>query len=173
MGAEPRRYSQAEIDELIGCAKVVAEPPKRDLREDRGHYRNDMRLRSSDGQLDFRVFMRRNVDLPENFSVGLAYLPKDGTGEVPLLRCNGPHGGYNAAFDAAHPHWDFHVHRASAEMIEAGQRPEKAAEVNKDFASYEEAVQYFLRTTNVTDARTYFADIAQGTFPFAEQEPMP
>ena len=173
MPAEPRRYSQDEIDNLIGCAKVVSEPPKRDLKLDRGHFRNDMRLKSTDGKLDFRVFMRRSEDLPENFSVGLAFLPKDGTGEVLLLRCNGPHGGYNDSFDPEHPHWDFHVHRASAEMIEAGQRPEKAAAVNRDFASYEEAVQYFLRTTNVTDARTYFADIAQGTLPFAEQEPIP
>ena len=52
---------------------------------------------------------------------------RDGTGEVLLLRCNGPHGGYNDSFDPDHPHWDFHVHRASAEMIEAGFRPEKAA----------------------------------------------
>lgn len=173
MPAEPRHYTQDEIDNLIGCAKVVSEPPKRDLKLDRGHFRNDMRLTSADGKLDFRAFMRRSEDLPENFSVGLAYLPKDGTGEILLLRCNGPHGGYNDSFDPEHPHWDFHVHRASAGMIEAGQRPEKAAAVNRDFASYEEALQYFLRTTNVIDARTYFADIAQGTLPFADEEPIP
>jgi hypothetical protein len=173
MPSEPRRYTQDEIDSLIGCAKVVSDPPKRDLKLDRGHLRNDMRLKSVDGKLEFSAFMRRSEDLPENFSVGLAFLPKDGTGEVLLLRCNGPHGGYNDSFDPEHPHWDFHVHRASAEMIEAGQRPEKSAAVNRDFASYEEALQYFLRATNVTDARTYFADIAQGTLPFAEQEPTP
>jgi hypothetical protein len=66
---------------------------------------------------------------------------------------------------------DYHVHRASAEMIEAGLRPEKAATINKDFASYEEAVQYFVRVTNITDARTYFADIFQGKLLFASEEP--
>ena len=157
----------------MGRPKVVSEPPKREMKLDRGHFRNDMRLKSTDDKVEFRAFMRRSEDLPENFSVGLAFLPQDGTGEVLLLRCNGPHGGYNDSFDADHPHWDFHVHRASADMIEVGQRAEKAAAVNRDFASYEEALQYFLRTTNVTDARTYFADIAQGTLPFAEQEPIP
>jgi hypothetical protein len=39
--------------------------------------------------LEFRAFLRRSEDLPENFSIGLVFLPKDGTGEVPLLRCNG------------------------------------------------------------------------------------
>ena len=48
--------------------------------------------------------MRRSEDLPENFSVGLVFLPGDGTGEVTLLRCNGPHGAYNDSFDPAHPH---------------------------------------------------------------------
>lgn len=168
MPAEPRRYTQDEIDNLIGCAKNVSEAPKREMKLDRGHYRNDMRLKSADGKMDFRVFMRRNEDLPENFSIGLVHLPKDGTGEVVLLRCNGPHGNSNDSFDPEHPHCDFHVHRASAAMIEAGLRPEKMAAVNQDFASYEEALEYFLRTTNVTDAGAHFADIAQGRFPFAE-----
>ena len=33
------------------------------------------------------------------------------------------------------------------------------------------AVQYFLRATNITDARTYFADLAQGRLPFSNEEP--
>lgn len=171
MAASPRRYTQQEIDDLIGCPKVVSEPPKRDMKLDRGHLRNDMRLKSADGKLEFRVFMRRSEDLPENFSVGLAFLAKDGSGELVLLRCNGPHGGYNESFDPDHPHWDYHVHRASAEMIDAGLRPERTATINRDFASYEEAVQYFLGATNITDARTYFADLAQGILPFPTEEP--
>ena len=171
MAVSPRRYTQQEIDDFIGCPKVVSEPPKREMKLDRGHFRNDMRLKSSDDKLEFRVFMRRSEDLPENFSIGLAFLAKDGSPEVVLLRCNGPHGGYNDAFDPDHPHWDYHVHRASAEMIEAGLRPERTATINRDFASYEEAVQYFLRAANITDARTYFADLAQGILPFANEEP--
>jgi hypothetical protein len=49
----------------------------------------------TDDKLEFRAFMRRNEDLPEKFSIGLAFLAKDGSGEVVLLRCSGPHGGYN------------------------------------------------------------------------------
>ena len=141
------------------------------MKLDRGHFRNDMRLKSADGSLEFRVFMRRSEDLPENFSIGLAFLAKDGSGEVVRLRCNGPHGGYNESFDPEHPHWDYHVHRASAEMIEAGLRPERAATISRDFASYEEAVQYFLRATNITGAMAYFADLAQGKLPFSNEEP--
>ena len=104
MAASPRRYTQQEIDDLIDCPNVVSEAPKREMKLDRGHFRNDMRLKSTDDKLEFRVFMRRNEDLPENFSIGLAFLAKDGSGEVVLLRCNGPHGGYNDSFDPDHPH---------------------------------------------------------------------
>jgi hypothetical protein len=170
MAMPPRRYTQQEIDDLIACAKVVSEAPKRDMKLDRGHFHNDMRLKSTDDKLEFRAFMRRSEDLPENFSIGLAFLAKDGSGEVILLRCNGPHGEYNDSFDPGHPHYDYHVHRASAEMIEAGLRPEKAATISRDFASYEEALQYFMRATNVKDARTYFSDLAQGKL-FPDEEP--
>jgi hypothetical protein len=166
MSADPRSYTQEEIDLLIACPKLVSEPPKREMKLDRGHFRNDMRLKSSDGKLDFRVFMRRSEDLPENFSIGLAFTPNDGTGEIQLLRCNGPHGRYNYSFDPDHPHCDYHVHRASAASIDAGLRPETAAAATREFASYEEALKYFLRTANVTDAMTYFAQIAQGTLQF-------
>jgi hypothetical protein len=78
---------------------VVSEAPKRDLKLDRGHFRSDLRVKSTDAKLEFRVFMRRSEDLPENFSIGLVFLAKDGSGELVLLRCNGPHGGYNDSFD--------------------------------------------------------------------------
>jgi len=171
MPLEPRRYTQEEIDELIACPKAVSDPPRKEMKQDRGHFRNDMRLKSTDEKFEFRAFMRRSEDFPENFSIGLAFLPKDGTGELILLRCNGPHGDFNDAFDPAHPHFDFHVHRASAAMIEAGLRAEKSATVTRDFASYEEALQYFVRVANITDASSWFKDTRQRELPFAEEEP--
>ena len=171
MAIPKRQYTQQEIDDLIACPKVISEAPKREMKLDRGLFRNDMRLKSTDEKMEFRVFMWRSEDLPENFSIGLAFLAKDGSGEVVLLRCNGPHGGYNGSFDPGHPHYDYHVHRASVEMIEAGMRPESAAAISNDFASYEGALLYFLRATNVTDARTYFADHAQGILHFPDKEP--
>ncbi|MGA3099410.1 MAG: hypothetical protein ABSF25_23395 [Bryobacteraceae bacterium] len=60
MATSPRRYTQQEIGDLIGCPKVVSEPPKREMKLDRGHFRNDMRLKSTDDKLEFRVFMRRS-----------------------------------------------------------------------------------------------------------------
>ncbi|MDQ6701222.1 MAG: hypothetical protein M3Z36_13665 [Acidobacteriota bacterium] len=152
-------YNQNEIDDLIECPKNIFEAPKRAMKLVGADWRNDMRLVSCDEPiLDFSVFMRKNEDFPENFSVGLKYHPKDDRGEIILLRCNGPHGGYNASFDPDHPHWAYHVHRADEKAIDAGLKAEKYARITTAYASFEEALRYFVREINLnaTDVSRYF-----------------
>ena len=55
-------------------------------------------------------------------------------------------------------------------MVAASLQPERTASAIRDFASYEEAIEYFLRATNVIDAMKYFADLAQGMLPFPAEE---
>lgn len=165
-----KEYTQAELEDLITCRKEITEPPRRELRLEGSQRRNDMRLRAQNSDREFRVFIRVHEEFGENFSIGLVYQPKDGGGEFVLLRCNGPHGEYNANFDPQHPHAEFHVHRATEEAIRAGMRPEKRADPTRQFASYREALSYFLREVNVADAATYFADERQTAFPFEEHE---
>ncbi len=102
MPPERRNYLWLELQALLVVPKLISEPPRREMKLDRGHWRNDMRLRSVEGDRDFRVFMRKSEEFPENFSIGLTYRPNDGGEEIPLLRCNGPHGEFNRTFDAEH-----------------------------------------------------------------------
>ena len=74
-------------------------------------WRNDMKMVSKGHPGEFNAFFRRSEDFPENFSIGLSYDPKDGSGEITLLRCNGPHGVFNGTFDPTHPHWGYHIHK--------------------------------------------------------------
>jgi hypothetical protein len=129
-----------------------------------------MRLQEKAGTRDFSVFMRMHDEFNENFSIGLKHDPRDGSGEVILLRWNGPHGEYNNRFDASHPHAEYHVHRASEAAIRAGLRPESRAERTQAFASYREALVYFLNETNVVDAADYFPDSKQESLPFVEED---
>ncbi len=100
----------------------------------------------------FSLFVRVNVDFPENFSVGLLYSPNDGRPEIPLLRCNGKHGEFNAGKNRSrsnHPHWNYHIHRASETTLAAGESAEKYASVTDKFASLDDAVWYFLKEINL------------------------
>lgn len=153
-------YSQKDIDDLIACPKSVSDPPKKDMRLVDADWRNDAKLVATNNTVgEFHVFMRKNADFPENFSIGLIYQPNDGSGEVVLLRCNGPHGIYNGwSGGAIHPHWEYHVHTASEKALEAGERAEKYAEKTTAYASFEEALPYFAKTVNLSekDAHKYF-----------------
>jgi hypothetical protein len=153
-------YTQHDIDELIGCPKKIDSAPRKELKLVGADWRNDMILAASDGTKgDFSVFMRKSEDFPENFSIGLVYHAIDGRGEITLLRCNGQHGVYNGGGgDSSHPHWDYHIHRASESALDAGERAEKYATKTIEYATFDEALQYFVVAVNLNekDRNKYF-----------------
>jgi hypothetical protein len=164
-------FRQNEIDALIGCPKEIFVAPKRKMVLSGAHWRNDATLTASNGiRGEFAMFMRKNEEFPENFSIGLIYHPHDGRGEITLFRCNGPHGYFNSGIDPTHPHFDYHIHQASEKAIEAGAAPEKFAAKTTEYASYEEALQCFVKAVhlNEKDAQKYFPAKTQIPFSFDE-----
>jgi hypothetical protein len=164
-----REYSKEEIERLIGMPKQIVEAPKKKWRSESGSRRNDMTLRSEDGGLEFAVFMRINEKFAENFSIGLEYLPKDEPGRFCLLRCNGPHGLFIGGPDLP-SHFLYHVHKAKPENIKEGRRPEWGGEAVKDYASFEEALGYFLKRINAANADEHFPDSSQLCLPLSKEE---
>jgi hypothetical protein len=111
--------------------------------------------------------MKFQIRTLPNFSIGLTYHPKDGRPEITLLRCNGPHGEFNGTMggsDPAHPHWSSHIHTASESALDAGLWAEKNAITTTAFASYHQALTYFLSAVNVvqSDIDRYFSSSGQG-----------
>lgn len=162
-------FTQIEIDALIRCPKKVVEAPRRTMRQEGAYLRNAAKLAAvNEVEGDFLIFLRENEDFPENFSIGLIYSPRDGRDAITLLRCNGKHGDYNKSFDPEHPHCDFHIHRATERAIEAGYAAEKFADKTMEFASFEEALQVFVKMINLNsdDARKYFPANTQFSLEF-------
>ncbi len=156
--------TDGEIANLISFRKTITEAPRREFRLVNADLRNDMKLAAEGISGEFYAFMRINEDFRENFSVGLKYHPRDGNGDFVLIRCNGPHGGFNGKIGYAdHPHWAFHIHKATARAIEAGEKAEKFAEITGEYASYEEALWFFLREINLdpADIAKYFSSNMQ------------
>lgn len=156
-----KNYTQAELDALISCAKTVSEAPRQTLKLDRGSYRNDLKLVSENEEV-FSVFMRINESFQENFSIGLVYHPADEPRAIVLLRCNGRHGEHtNAPAAEPIPHYDYHVHTAQADLMSQGQAPERFAEITQEYASYEEALAYFVGRVNIQEAHKFFSNLPQ------------
>ena len=166
-----KSYSQEEIDELISCPKVITDPPKREMRLERGSRRNNMRLLSKSDDREFTVFMRINEDFQENFSIGLEYSPKDERGSFCLLRCNGPHGEFVESPTSSH--FLYHIHSAKPENIEAGLRAERGGEATDAYASYTQALLYFLKRINVLNVEDFFPGLSQLPFNYEREEPEP
>ena len=152
-----KRYSEEEINQLIHCPKLITDPPRKDLKVDRGSRRNDMRLKAQDDDREFSIFIRVNQDFEENFSVGLVYHPKDERGQFCLLRCNGPHGDFVGS--PTLPHFLYHIHKAKPENIEAGERAERGGEETDRYASHQQAIRYLLNVADVLNAEEYFPAI--------------
>jgi hypothetical protein len=157
--------TDAEIQRLLSLPKQISDPPSKSWRTEELHRRKDFGLVSKDGEVRFRAFARQHVRFQENFSVGLEYEPDDGTDSVILIRCNGPHGDFNRSMNPTHPHYHPHIHTASAEAIEAGERAESHAEITKEFSSVKEAIRYFLNAVavDVNDQARFFQDDLRAT----------
>lgn len=155
-----KEYTQAEIDLLIKCPKVIINPPKREMALIYGHLRNGMDLESEDGLHRFTVFMRINETFLENFTIGLDYVPKDRGGRLCLLRCNGPHGEHsnNRNFDA---HYGYHIHKAIAKYINKGLKSDIYAELTEEYATYNDALIFFLKYCNIRGAEKYIINYRQ------------
>ena len=152
-------YTDDDLADLIGCAKRVSVPPKREMRIQGQMLRNEAEFESLDGKHTFRAYMRQSRQFPENFSIGLEYRPKDEPASFCLIRCNGMHGGHKI-----HPHHlHCHVHRSQADDVNTGLRVERHIEATEAYAAYRDALRHFLLVTNVqaSDLAAHFPGIAQ------------
>jgi hypothetical protein len=137
---------------LIVCPKEVTEKPSANYRIDRSYRRKDFTCSSIDGTHLFKAFIKVNEEFIENFSVGLTYLAKDGTGSLILMRCNGRHGPH-----AIWPHHNtFHIHFLDEESLVSGVYAERHIEETSEYTNVEEATWYFVNKVGILNPNKYF-----------------
>ncbi|MDR2416458.1 MAG: hypothetical protein LBD75_07895 [Candidatus Peribacteria bacterium] len=82
--------NQADISSYKSLPKRIQGKPKLKVKNQKSHIEQDFTLLSEDGKHTFLVFMRKNVHLPNSFSIGLRLKTEDGS--IVLFRYNGKHG---------------------------------------------------------------------------------
>ncbi|MBI3524525.1 MAG: hypothetical protein HY066_08345 [Betaproteobacteria bacterium] len=146
-------YTDDEITRLIGCPKTINEAPRREMKEENRHRRNDLVAVSGDGA-EFDAFIRQSLDFAEDFSLGLIYRAPDGK-RVTLVRFNGQHEQSPKLF-GGHPHFSYHIHRATAENLNAGRLEKHPAAITGRYASFDEAIAEFMTMTNIQSWERHF-----------------
>jgi len=139
-------YTDNGISELVGCPKTIKEAPRRDMKEENRHRRNDLVVISDDG-VEFDVFIRQSLDFAEDFSIGLVCHAPDGK-RITLVRYNGQHEQSPELF-GSHPHFSYHIHQATGDNLAAGRFEKHPGEVTDRYASLDEAIAEFMTTTNI------------------------
>ena len=139
-------FTSLSIDELISCEKQIIEAPARDFNEENRHRRRDMRLQDMGAEKRiFSVFIRQSLEFAEDFSLGLVYLSQDGK-RMTMIRYNGQHDQSNDPYDLAKSHFQYHIHKATAENLNNGRYAKHPAIATRDYASFGEATTEFLQT---------------------------
>lgn len=154
-------FTPLSIDELISCEKQMVKSPTRDFKEENRHRRRDMRLQDMEvGKRMFSVFIRQSLEFAEDFSLGLVYLSQDGK-RMTMIRYNGQHDQSNDPYDLAKPHFQYHIHKATAENLNNGRYAKHPANATRDYASFEEATTEFLQAIGLRadDISTHFPDM--------------
>lgn len=145
-------YTDEFLNTLITCPKKIVKAPSKSMKLEHGYLRTDFDVQSEDGQYNYECFIRVNEKFMENFSIGINFFPADEPGSIPLLRCNGSHGPHKV-----YDHHNFcHIHRATAETITKGLKPESNIETTEEYTSYQEAIAYFLKLTHIKEGIQYF-----------------
>ena len=147
-------FTEEFLEELITCSKIVVDAPS-EMRSGRsGFMKRSFTLKSADGIHSFSGFINQNLTFTENFSVGLVFNPPEAKGTITLMRCNGSHGG-----TVNHPHHAYcHIHTSHVAKLNEGIKSESKIEITDEYASVEEAIQYYINRINIssTDKIKYF-----------------
>lgn len=154
--------NEEDIEGLISMPKKIIEASSKDFRLEYQHFRKEFKVESCDGRYHFRIFIRKHKEFYENFSIGMDLLPSIEKG-MPLIRCNGPH---YVTEDLLRPlaHNSYHIHKPNQDDLEKELIKLSFAEITDSYSSYEEALDYFIKRTNIINADEYFERFQRDLF---------
>lgn len=147
---ETRLYTDTELNALRSMPKKVKNPGARWTTKPKARpvhrQRNFQVVDVADAkgtQNRFMIYQRQNLADENDFSCGIAYLPK-GASQLTLARYNGP----------SHPHGEIvykpHIHSATEKAISLGKRAESFAVATDRFETLEGALACLLKDFAVT-----------------------
>ena len=147
-------YTDEELDALRSMPKRVTNPGAQWLSKPRlrpVHQQRTFKVSSQQEPTSrFSVYLRQNLSDLYDFSCGITYLPDSGS-PLTLARYNGP----------SHVHGEIayrpHIHRASAQAIADGKKPESNAEETDRFDTLEDAFACLMQ-----DFEVYGINVLQG-----------
>ncbi|MEI7728804.1 MAG: hypothetical protein WCO56_04500 [Verrucomicrobiota bacterium] len=113
------------IETLLRMPKRITNPTARSV-QDANHEKKDYLVQSNDGSERFKLFVRQNKTISEDFSCGLIWLPAGGESLI-LTRYNGSSHEHPNHLEQTKISFACHVHKATERYIQANLKAESFA----------------------------------------------
>ncbi len=148
-----------DVEKLIACRKIIERKKRPAFKKEHRHYRMDIDLTCVDFPYKMSMFLRKLIDFPEDFSIGLRL---EGPNEIKeqdiaLVRFQGPHGGQSALRSSSDLHNSYHIHEYTQEDLDC-RRKRASYKEDGSFSSFEEAVVFFMERCNIDDPNGIFSE---------------
>lgn len=144
--------TDAKIQELTRMPKRVKNPTARFI-ADANHDKKEFLVESDDGAEQFRVFVRQNKTVIDDFSCGVQWLP---VGAEPLIlaRFNGASHTHPNRLEGNILNYVFHIHRTTERYLRNNFTPEGFAEETTHYTSCNGALHALSVEFNITGIET-------------------
>ena len=138
------KYSDKDIISLIKESKKLTEDYQRRLvlRDKHGHKERELDVEGANGD-QFRLILRQSNFNPLDFSIILAFLPKETNQLFRLRRYNGKSHEHTNQIEKD-TFYDFHIHMATERYQDLGAKEDAFAEPTDRFSSVHNALNCML-----------------------------
>jgi len=140
------------IRQLLTMKKRVTNPTARQV-ADANHEKRDFIVESEDGVERFRLFVRQNKTVTDDFSCGLQWLPAGGESLI-LARYNGSSHEHPNHLEKAVIAFECHIHRTTERYIQSNLKPEGFAEQTNAYSTCAGALHQLVADCNITGVET-------------------
>lgn len=113
------------IEALLRMPKRVTNPTAR-MGQDANHDKRDYLVQNDDGSERFKLFVRQNKSVSDDFSCGLMWLPAGGENLI-LVRYNGSSHEHPNRLERTTISFACHIHRTTERYIQANLKAESFA----------------------------------------------
>jgi hypothetical protein len=141
-----------QVKRLLLTPKRITNPAARNV-TDANHDKRDYIVESEDGTERFRVFVRQNKTILDDFSCGLQWLPAGGESLI-LARYNGSSHDHPNRIEGTRVEHSCHVHKTTERYIRANLKPEGFAEVTSTYQTCNGALNRLVIDCNIAGLET-------------------
>ena len=135
------------IEQLLRMQKRITNPAARNV-ADANHEKRDYVVESMDGTERFRLFVRQNKTVSDDFSCGLQWLPAGGESLI-LARYNGSSHDHPNRLEGSRVDYVCHIHQATERYLQASLKPEGFALATDTYKTCDGALHRLVNDCNI------------------------